>query len=210
MASKAELAIKLAADTRQLQRALDRAKKRTTAFARNIKKLGGIMAGAFSAYAVINFAKTIIRKNVEFEKSMADVRAITGASSEEFKRLEEDAKRLGQTTEWTASQVATLQKEFAKLGFNTSEILNATQSTLDLATAVGADLARSAEVAGNVLRAFGLDAKETSRVTDVMADSFTSSALDLERFSDTLQLFDCCRTVYITGGQQGLFLHSTA
>ena len=54
---------------------------------------------------------------------------------------------------------------------------------LDLATATGSDLARAAAtVAGAAVRGFGLDASETKRVVDVMAVSFASSAMDIEKW----------------------------
>ena len=56
----------------------------------------------------------------------------------------------------------------------------------DLATATGSDLARAAIVAGSAVRGFGLDASETQRVVDVMAVSFTSSALDIEKFQTSM------------------------
>ena len=57
---------------------------------------------------------------------------------------------------------------------------------MDLAAATGTDLARSAEVVGNTLRAFRLEAGEASRVVNVMALSFTKTSLDMERFSTAM------------------------
>lgn len=122
-----------------------------------------------------------------FEKTMSGVAAISGATGTELQKLEEDAKRLGATTSKTATEVAQLQVEYAKLGFTTQEILNATEATVLLSQATGEDLARSAEVAGATIRGFGMDASESSRVVDVMAASFTSSALNLERFAEAMK-----------------------
>ena len=47
-------------------------------------------------------------------------------------------------------------------------------------------LAIAAETAGATLRGFGLDANETGRVTDIMAKSFSMSALDMSKFSDNV------------------------
>ena len=60
--------------------------------------------------------------------------------------------------------------------------MDATEATLDLAAATGTELAEAAKIAGATVRGFGLDASETIRVTDVMAKSFSSSALDMEKF----------------------------
>ena len=122
-----------------------------------------------------------------FEKTMSGVAAISGATGTELQKLEEDAKRLGATTSKTATEVAQLQVEYAKLGFTTQEILNATEATVLLSQATREDLARSAEVAGATIRGFGMDASESSRVVDVMAASFTSSALNLERFAEAMK-----------------------
>ena len=121
-----------------------------------------------------------------FEAEMSKVKAVSGATAEEFKALSDNAKDLGASTMFTAREVAQLQTEFAKLGFTATEITKVTESTLALAQASGSDLARAAEVAGSTLRAFGLDASETGRVADVMAKSFSTSALDMEHFSNSM------------------------
>jgi len=121
-----------------------------------------------------------------FEAEMSKVKAVSGATAEEFKALSDNAKDLGASTMFTAREVASLQTEFAKLGFTATEITQVTESTLALAQASGSDLARAAEVAGSTLRAFGLDASQTGRVTDVMASSFSSSALDMEHFASSM------------------------
>ena len=122
-----------------------------------------------------------------FEQEMSKVQAVSGATAEEFKALSQNAKDLGASTMFSAREVATLQTEFAKLGFSATEITKVTGATLALAQASGTDLARAAEVAGSTLRAFGLDASQTNVVTDVMAASFSSSALDMETFAESMK-----------------------
>jgi len=107
--------------------------------------------------------------------------------AEDMSMLRESAKALGGSTKFTATEVAGLQKNLAKLGFTTEEILNSTNAILGLAAATGEDLAKSAEVAGSVLRAFSLDTTEMTRVVDTMTASFSGSALDLEKFSTSMR-----------------------
>jgi len=123
----------------------------------------------------------------KFESSMANVKAISGATAGEFKALSDNAKMLGESTRFSATEVSSLQIEYSKLGFSAKEITKVTEATLALAQATGSDLARSAEVAGATLRGFGLDADETARVTDVMALSFSSSAMDMESFAEAMK-----------------------
>ena len=123
----------------------------------------------------------------DFELEMAKVKAVSGATADEFKLLSENAKELGRSTIFSAREVAGLQLEFAKLGFTAKQITGVTEATLNLAQASGSDLARAAEVTGATLRGFGLDVSETGRVSDVMAKSFASSSLDMEAFAESMK-----------------------
>ena len=129
---------------------------------------------------------TMIGTFTEFEFTMAKVKAVSGATEDEFKRLSDSAQELGRSTFFTASEVANLQLNLSKLGFTVTEIEAATEATINLSIATGSDLARSATVAGNAIRGFQLDASETGRVVDVMAVAFTSSALDIEKWQTSM------------------------
>lgn len=146
------------------------------------KKLSMNMTAPLAAIGAVSF-------NVfkGFEQEMSKVQAVSGATGEEFQALSDNAKELGASTMFSAREVASLQTEFAKLGFSAKEITKVTGATLALAQASGTDLARAAEVAGSTLRAFGLDASETNVVTDVMAKSFSTSALDMETFAESMK-----------------------
>ena len=160
---------------------------RTKSTTKSFGKMAAGVLGAVAAFkTVVNVVGSAIKSFRDFEFQMAKVRAVSGASNADFKKLSSTAQELGRTTFFTATQVAELQTNFAKLGFTTTEILDAQSATLDLATATGSDLARAAIVAGSAVRGFGLDASETQRVVDVMAVSFTSSALDLEKFQTSM------------------------
>ena len=144
----------------------------------------GIVVGAFRA--VNRIVSSVVSVFTEFEFVMAKVNAVSGATELEFKALTATAEELGRTTFFTAAQVGELMLNFSKLGFTASEIQDAVQPTLDLATATGSDLARAALVAGAAVRGFGLDASETQRVVDVMAVSFSSSAMNIEKWQTSM------------------------
>ena len=182
----ADLIAKIGVDTRELDRGLGQAQRKFKAFGKNTKRLGASMTAGITA-PLGAIAGVSFKVAADFEQSMAQVAAVSGASAEEFKRLEKNALDLGSSTKFTASEVSGLQLEFAKLGFTTGEIENVTEATLNLAQASGSDLARSAEVAGATLRGFGMDASETGHVTDVMAAAFSSSALDMGLFADSMK-----------------------
>ena len=123
---------------------------------------------------------------VDFEFAIAKVAAVSGGSAQEMKLLEEEAKRLGRTTAFSAGEVASLQLELSKLGFNAGQIDAMDSSILAVAQAFDNELGETAEAVGVTLSAFGLKATETSRVADLMATAFGSSALDLGKFSESM------------------------
>jgi len=169
------------------QKGLDKVGKSADKSTKSFGKMAAGVAAAAAAFATINkVIGSAIKSFRDFEFQMAKVKAITGASNIDFKKLSNTAQQLGRSTFFTAQQVAELQTNFGKLGFSTKEILQAQEATLLLATATDTDLARAAIVAGASVRGFGLDASETSRVADVMAKAFTSSALDIEKFQTSM------------------------
>ena len=161
------------------ERALDQAGRKMQATGKKLTFELTAPIAALGAVAVNTFQA--------FEQQMAEVKAVSGATGKEFQALETDAKRLGASTIFTAKEVGGLQAEFARLGFTADEITKVTEATLYLAQATGEDLGRSAEIAGATLRAFGLDATETTHVADVMAEAFNKSALDLSSFADSMK-----------------------
>ena len=168
---------------KQLDNVTRKTKSTTLGFT---KMAAGILSASVAFRQISNVVSSAIKTFTKFEFEIAKVRAITGSTDKDFKKLSVTARQLGRTTFFTASQVAELQVNFGKLGFSTQEILDAQEATLLLATATQSDLGRAAIVAGAAVRGFALDANETARVVDVMAVAFTSSALDIEKFQTSM------------------------
>jgi len=186
MASLSSLNFRLTANIAPFRKGLNKAERAMDKMGRKMQQTGKNLSMKLTApLAAVGAIAFNVFKG--FEQEMSKVKAVSGATAEEFEALSQNAKDLGASTMFSAREVASLQTEFAKLGFTATEITKVTESTLALAQASGTDLARSAEVAGSTLRAFGLDASQTGRVTDVMAASFSTSALDMETFANSMK-----------------------
>lgn len=186
----AEMAVRISAQTAEFGKAMRSVSsdlKGFTSVAQNANKLLAAFGIGFGVVQIIQGIKNAIGVLADFEATMSEVRAITGATGDELAALEQDALRLGRSTKFTATQVGQLQIAYGRLGFTTKEILAATSATLDLAAATGEDLAKSADVAGSTVRGFGLNAAETQRVVDVMAASFNKTALGLDNFTESMK-----------------------
>ena len=137
----------------------------------------GLVGGVMGAVQLIKNGTNVV---IDFDSAIANLGAVSGASEPELEKLKNSALDLGESTKFTASEVAGLQLELAKLGFTTPEILDSTESILNLASATGTDLANASQIAGSTLRAFNLDASEMDRVASVLGVSTTKSALNME------------------------------
>lgn len=122
----------------------------------------------------------------EFEQANVNLSTILGTSVDGMKALTDSALSLGRTTEYTARQVTQLQTELAKLGFGQGSIIAMQKPILQFATAVGANLADAASVAGSTLRAFNLTSADTDDVLATLAVATNKSALSFERIQQSI------------------------
>ena len=151
---------------------------------------GGLVAAgvATGIEAIGEAAVDSVRVFVDFQDQIAIVGAVSRATSEELQQLEADALRLAEATQFSASEIGQLQINLGRGGFRPTEIIEATESILNLAVATGEDLARASEVASSNIRAFGLAASESSRFTDVLTTTLNTSNNQLEDFSEAAKL----------------------
>lgn len=150
---------------------------------------GGTIIGLMGKRALMGLLDAFrngINTITSFESANASLAAVLGTTLDGVQRLTADAKRLGEITEYSASQVTMMQTELAKLGFNEQEILDSTQYILQFATATGSDIPAAAQLAGAALRAFGGEATETQRYVSAMAVATTKSALDFEYLQNSM------------------------
>lgn len=191
------VAKKATTSTNKLGGSLKGAQGNAKGLSGGMKALGGRLLkfakhpAAIAAAALIAIGKGLkeaLRVSEGFSRSMSKLEAISGASGEALQKLDKNAQQLGKSTQFTAAQVADAQTELAKMGFTTTGILNATSGALDLAVSSGIEMAEAAEIMASTLNGFGFETKESTRLTDVMAKSFVTSALDAEKFRESMKL----------------------
>ena len=137
----------------------------------------GVMAGIGSAVAT----------GAAYEKEMSRVKAISKATEEEMAKLGKQARELGASTVWSASEVAQGMQFLSMAGFKTNDVLATMPGMLALASAGNLDLARAADISSNILTGFGMEAKDMSRVSDVLTNAFTNSNTSLEQLGQSMK-----------------------
>lgn len=134
-----------------------------------LSRLQGTITKGIAAIGIGKIFSEAVKTGMDFEAQMSRVKAISGATGEEFAKLKEQAKQLGADTAFSATEAAQGMENLASAGFSTSEIIAAMPGMLDLAASSGEDLASSADIAASTLRGFGLEASSAGHVADVLA-----------------------------------------
>ena len=180
---------------RRLERGVAKTQARLESLAAGAAKFGlPLAAGAGLA------VKTLF----DFEVAMNQVQATLGATDEAMASLRDQAKKLGRTTEFSASQAAEAQTQLAQAGFDVNQILAATPDVLALASAGQISMAEAAKLTANQLRAFGLDIDQAGRVTDVLAATASKANTSVS------ELGPAFRQVAPIAAEAGLSIEQTA
>lgn len=129
---------------------------------------------------LIALGTVAVKTGNDFEAQMSRVKAISGATSEEFKSLTDMAVDLGASTSFSASEVAAGMENLASAGFTVNEITNSMSGMLDLAASSGADLATASEITASAIRGFGLEASSAGHVADVFAEASARTNAQVE------------------------------
>ena len=115
----------------------------------------------------------------DFEASMSNVEALSGAEGEELEALSDKAKEMGATTKFTAGESADALSYMALAGWDTQSMLEGISPVLNLAAAANMDLAQASDIVTDYLTAFGLKASDTTHFVDVMAYAMAHSNTDV-------------------------------
>ena len=121
----------------------------------------------------VSAMKELIESTIEvgrtFEKSMASVQALSGATQEEMELLTETAKHFGETTQFSASEAADALGYMALAGWDAQTSAAALGGVLDLAAASNMDLAEASDMVTDYMSAFGMKAEESAYFADLLA-----------------------------------------
>ncbi len=193
MANISTLTVQIDADTARLTKELKKASKRSSKFARDVKKHGKQMVTAFVAVggaAAAAFAFETIKNTKEFTKAVSELSAITGATGKDLKFVSDEARRYGRTTQQTASQAAEAFKLVASakpdLLSNAKALSVVTGETIVLAEAAGIALPDAAKALGESLNQFGAGADQASRFINVLAAGSQQGAVEIPQISEAL------------------------
>jgi TP901 family phage tail tape measure protein len=164
--------------SRKMERRWDRKAKKMQ---RTTVNAAGAMRTALASVGGALVLGGAIRTLAEFEQSMATVKAVTGATEDQFRQMTEVAKDLGATTRFTASQAADGLLMLARAGLSAEQAMAALPDTLNLAQSGALDLGDAADIVTNVLSGMRLEVDDLTRVGDVLTKVANNANTDVQQ-----------------------------
>lgn len=183
--SKKNVNVKLGADITDFTSKMKLAAKTFNQTGAKLRSVGKSLSTNLSA-PLLAIGTGAVMAAANFEKSMNKVKAVTKGTTADFKAMDTQAKELGRTTQFSASQAADAMSFLGMAGLDAKEIMAAMPATLNLAAAGNLELATAADIASNVMSGFGAEAKDLGQFVDVLAAGFTNSNTDLNQLGEAM------------------------
>lgn len=134
-----------------------------------------------------NLAKSVFEAGSNFEASMSNVKAISGATGDEMLQLKAKAEEMGSKTKFTATEAGDAMSYMAMAGWKTSDMLNGIEGIMNLAAASGEDLATTSDIVTDALTAMGYSAGDAGELADVMAAAASNSNTNVSMMGETFK-----------------------
>lgn len=141
--------------------------------------------------AIGGIVASSVNVGAEFEGIMTDVGVLSGLALDgsqealnQMQMLEDKAKEIGRTTQFSAVQAGEGFKTMAMAGYSAQDMLNALPSAMSLAGATGEDLNLVIDRMVNNLNAFGMSTEDAGRFADVVATATTKVTTNVAELTE--------------------------
>ena len=146
-----------------------------------VSLLGGI-------YAAKRGIESIVETAANFRYAMANIKAVSGASNEELRKLEKTARSLALNSAFTATQVAESMYDMVSMGVPTEKIGKLTNDILSYATALQYDVKEAGLDVLALVNKFDQPIEKTNELFDKMGQIINLSTLTPKGLSEMLKL----------------------
>lgn len=189
-----ELFASLTLDTSGYDSGLDDAEKEASSFGSTISKglgtaakIGGAAIAAVgtaataATTATVAFGKKSVEVGAEFDKSMSQVAATMGTTTDNIQDLRDFAMEMGSTTAFSATQAADALNYMALAGYDAETSMEMLPTVLNLAAAGSIDLASASDMVTDAQSALGLSTEQAAEMVDQMAQASSRSNTSVEQ-----------------------------
>ena len=177
------LVVQIGADLSKFERDMNKATKDISYLGDKLGKAGSTLTKSVTL-PVVGLGTAAVVTAANFEKSMSNVSALSGATGDDFKKLSDKAKELGANTQKSASDAADAMGYMALAGWDTNDMLTATEPILKLSVAGNMDLAKCSDLVTDSLGSMGMGAKDVNGYLDLLTKAQGTSNTSAEELME--------------------------
>ena len=142
-----------------------------------------MLGGAGVGFGIYN----TIKSYMDFEQTMSGVKAIAGATDDEFQKLTQSALEMGAKTKFTTTEAAQALTYMGMAGWKTDEMISGLPGIMNLAAASGEDLASVSDIVTDAMTSFKMSAGEAGEFADVLAAAASNSNTNVGKMGYTFK-----------------------
>lgn len=163
----------------QLSTKLDSASKKFSSFGKTMTSIGKKLSATITA-PIVGVATASAKVGMDFESAMSNVKAISGATGDELKSLEEKAREMGAQTSKSATDSANALGYMALAGWDTQQMLEGLEPILRASEAGSMDLATCSDLVTDSMSSLSLQVSDLGHYLDIVTKSQNSSNTSMQ------------------------------
>ena len=136
---------------------------------------------------IVAIGTAAVKTTADFDDSMSQVAAVSGATGDEFDALRTKAREMGAKTKFSASEASDAMNYMAMAGWKTADMLDGIEGFMNLAAASGENLATTSDIVTDALITFGLSAKDSGHFADVLAAASSNANTNVSMLGESFK-----------------------
>lgn len=133
-----------------------------------------------------SFFTSMVNAGRSFEDAMARVRAVSNAAGSDFRKMRDEAVKMGANTKYSATEAANALENLTRNGLSAADATAALSKNLEFAQANSIELAMGADILTNTMNEFGLKVSDLGKISDILSSTAAHSATNVELLGDAL------------------------
>ena len=158
-----------------LTKSVNTVNNRLDSIGKAAKTAAKVATAAFAAVKIGDFAKDAVNTYSEFNQAMAETAGISGATEEEYKRLQAAAQEMGKRTTKTATEAAQALGYMSLAGWDVNSSISALEPVLRLSEATSMDLGTCSDLVTDSMSALGLTVDDLTDYLNVAVQANNKS-----------------------------------
>lgn len=196
----------------QAQKAMYAYTAKMTTAGKNLKRIGGTMqnigsAGLMASAPVAAIGVSALKTGMQFDKTMSQVKAVSGATGQEFQKLRDKAREVGATTSKSAMDAGNAMVFLSQAGYGVKDTLSLARPLVQTAIAGNIEMAQASSLLADSMHSANIPIKDSTKYLDMVAKTANVTNTDIAQLMEAwIGAGGSLRTANISMGETNALL----